>query len=263
MWQFAEAIRGLVDGCLELGIPVTGGNVSFYNQTGETAILPTPVVGVLGVIDDVTRRTPGGFVAAGETVLLLGETREELAGSEWAHVVHEHLGGLPPGGRPGAREGAGRAAARGGRAGDQRARPVRRRPGAGASRVGAAPRHRRAGSARRRPVRRAVLGVRRAGAGHGADRRRRAATALAGRHGVPVAELGTTGGGALVVEGSFEWRSRCCATPGRARCPTPWAESRLSRDAGAVAGAEVEESVGVSPQVGAGWSCGSASRPGF
>jgi phosphoribosylformylglycinamidine synthase len=96
MWQFAEACRGLKDACLELGIPVTGGNVSLYNQTGETAILPTPVVAVLGVIDDVSRRTPTGFVAAGETVLLLGETREELSGSEWAHVVHKHLGGLPP-----------------------------------------------------------------------------------------------------------------------------------------------------------------------
>ncbi len=96
MWQFAEACRGLKDGCAELGIPVTGGNVSLYNQTGETAILPTPVVAVLGVIDDVRRRTPTGFVAAGERVFLLGETREELSGSEWAHVVHGHLGGLPP-----------------------------------------------------------------------------------------------------------------------------------------------------------------------
>ena len=96
MWQFAEACRGLKDGCAELGVPVTGGNVSLYNQTGETAILPTPVVAVLGVIEDVTRRTPTGFVAADETILLLGETREELSGSEWAHVVHGHLGGLPP-----------------------------------------------------------------------------------------------------------------------------------------------------------------------
>ncbi len=96
MWQFAEACRGLKDGCLELGIPVTGGNVSLYNQTGETAILPTPVVAVLGVIDDVTRRTPTGFPAPGHRVLLLGQTREELSGSEWAHVVHGHLGGLPP-----------------------------------------------------------------------------------------------------------------------------------------------------------------------
>jgi len=96
MWQFAEACRGLKDGCLELGIPVTGGNVSLYNQTGETPILPTPVVAVLGVVDDVTRRTPTGFGAPDETVLLLGDTREELSGSEWAHVVHKHLGGTPP-----------------------------------------------------------------------------------------------------------------------------------------------------------------------
>ncbi|NYJ02981.1 phosphoribosylformylglycinamidine synthase [Nocardioides thalensis] len=96
MWQFAEACRGLKDACVELGIPVTGGNVSLYNQTGETAILPTPVVAVLGVIDDVRRRTPSSFQAADERILLLGTTREELSGSEWAHVVHGHLGGLPP-----------------------------------------------------------------------------------------------------------------------------------------------------------------------
>jgi phosphoribosylformylglycinamidine synthase len=97
MWQFEQAIKGLADGCAQLGIPVTGGNVSFYNQTGTTAILPTPVVGVLGVIDDVARRTPTGFGAEpGETLLLLGDTRDEFAGSEWAHVEHGHLGGRPP-----------------------------------------------------------------------------------------------------------------------------------------------------------------------
>jgi len=98
MWQFAEAVRGLVDGCTALGIPVTGGNVSFYNQTGDTPILPTPVVGVLGVIDDVTRRTPIGFTPEmeGHQVYVLGETRDELSGSEWANVVHGHLGGMPP-----------------------------------------------------------------------------------------------------------------------------------------------------------------------
>jgi phosphoribosylformylglycinamidine synthase len=96
MWQFAEACRGLKDACVELGIPVTGGNVSLYNQTGETAILPTPVVAVLGVIQDVTRRTPSSWSASGERIFLLGESREELSGSEWAHVVHGHLGGLPP-----------------------------------------------------------------------------------------------------------------------------------------------------------------------
>src|SRR5690349_18427067 len=96
MWQFAEACRGLKDACLELGIPVTGGNVSLYNQTGETPILPTPVVAVLGVMEDVTKRTPTGFQAPGEQVFLLGTTREELSGSEWANIVHRHLGGRPP-----------------------------------------------------------------------------------------------------------------------------------------------------------------------
>jgi phosphoribosylformylglycinamidine synthase subunit PurL len=96
MWQFAEACRGLKDACLALGIPVTGGNVSLYNQTGETAILPTPVIAVLGVIDDVRRRTPTGFAAPNEVIVHLGQTREELSGSEWAHVVHGHLGGRPP-----------------------------------------------------------------------------------------------------------------------------------------------------------------------
>jgi phosphoribosylformylglycinamidine synthase subunit PurL len=95
MWQFAEACRGLADACQAMGVPVTGGNVSFYNQTGDVAINPTPVVGVLGVIDDVTRRTPH-VAAAGQTLLLLGTTREELGGSEWAHEVHGHLGGVPP-----------------------------------------------------------------------------------------------------------------------------------------------------------------------
>ncbi|MDX6283094.1 MAG: phosphoribosylformylglycinamidine synthase subunit PurL, partial [Kribbellaceae bacterium] len=96
MWQFAEATRGLADACLELGVPVTGGNVSFYNQTGEVAINPTPVVGVLGVMADVRRRVPMGFAVEGDVVLLLGATRDELAGSEWAHQEHGHLGGLPP-----------------------------------------------------------------------------------------------------------------------------------------------------------------------
>jgi len=96
MWQFAEAVRGLADGCLALGTPVTGGNVSFYNQTGGVAIHPTPVVGVLGVHDDVRRRVRTGFGAAGASVVLLGHTRPEFGGSLWAWVAHRHLGGLPP-----------------------------------------------------------------------------------------------------------------------------------------------------------------------
>ncbi|MFF2925583.1 phosphoribosylformylglycinamidine synthase subunit PurL [Streptomyces celluloflavus] len=96
MWQFAEAIRGLADGCLEMGTPVTGGNVSLYNQTGEAAIHPTPVVAVLGVIDDISRRTPIAFADEGHLIYLLGDTKEELGGSAWSQVVHDHLGGLPP-----------------------------------------------------------------------------------------------------------------------------------------------------------------------
>jgi phosphoribosylformylglycinamidine synthase len=96
MWQFEQAVTGLADACLEMGTPVTGGNVSFYNQTGEVAIHPTPVIGVLGVIQDVDRRTPMAWQRDGEIVYVLGTTRDELAGSEWAYAIHNHLGGLPP-----------------------------------------------------------------------------------------------------------------------------------------------------------------------
>ena len=95
MWQFAETVRGLADGCLEMGLPVTGGNVSFYNQTGTTAILPTPVIAVLGVIDDVRTRTPMSFDHAGLDLYLLGETHEDFAGSEWA-FIHGIRGGQSP-----------------------------------------------------------------------------------------------------------------------------------------------------------------------
>jgi phosphoribosylformylglycinamidine synthase len=96
MWQFAQAVTGLADACQQMGTPVTGGNVSFYNQTGDVAIHPTPVVGVLGVIDDVERRTAMAWAVDGDLIYLLGDTRDEFGGSEWAHVVHGHLGGMPP-----------------------------------------------------------------------------------------------------------------------------------------------------------------------
>ncbi len=97
MWQFSQAVRGLADGAAALGIPVTGGNVSFYNQTGTTAILPTPVVGVLGILDNVSRRLPTAFGSEpGETLILLGDTRDEFDGSIWAEVTAGHLGGVPP-----------------------------------------------------------------------------------------------------------------------------------------------------------------------
>jgi len=97
MWQFAQAIQGIADACRELGLPVTGGNVSFYNQTGDVAIHPTPVIGVLGVIDDVRLRLQHGIGRVrGEELALLGETRPEFGGSQWAGIAHGHLGGLPP-----------------------------------------------------------------------------------------------------------------------------------------------------------------------
>ena len=95
MWQFAETVRGLADGCLEMGLPVTGGNVSFYNQTGDIAILPTPVIGVLGVIDDVRTRTPMSFDRAGLELYLIGASDENLSGSEWAYL-HGMRGGQAP-----------------------------------------------------------------------------------------------------------------------------------------------------------------------
>jgi len=96
MWQFSQAVEGLSDACLELEIPVTGGNVSFYNQTGSTPIHPTPVVGVLGIVDDVAKRVPSGWQDEGDNLYLLGTTSLELDGSAWAGVVHDHLGGRPP-----------------------------------------------------------------------------------------------------------------------------------------------------------------------
>ena len=95
MWQFAESVRGLADGCLEMGLPVTGGNVSFYNQTGAVAILPTPVIGVLGVIQDVRKRTPMSYKEAGLELFLLGETKADLAGSEWAFLHGVRVGQSP------------------------------------------------------------------------------------------------------------------------------------------------------------------------
>lgn len=98
MWQFRESVHGLADGCKELGIPVSGGNVSFYNQTGTEAILPTPVVGVLGVLDDV-RQSIGnqlGKVDGVEELYLLGETFDEFGGSIWQQVSGAGLNGLPP-----------------------------------------------------------------------------------------------------------------------------------------------------------------------
>ncbi|MCF2711758.1 phosphoribosylformylglycinamidine synthase subunit PurL, partial [Schaalia hyovaginalis] len=102
MWQLVTAMTALADGCIELGVPVTGGNVSLYNSSGTeknlptSSINPTPVVGMLGIMEDVRRANPSGFTEEGLAVLLLGQTRSELDGSAWARIRHSHLGGLPP-----------------------------------------------------------------------------------------------------------------------------------------------------------------------
>ncbi|HWT79674.1 MAG TPA: phosphoribosylformylglycinamidine synthase subunit PurL, partial [Candidatus Methylomirabilis sp.] len=96
MWQFSEAVRGMADACRALGTPVTGGNVSFYNETLGTPIFPTPIVGMVGLLDDISHATTQGFKAEGDVVFLLGETFEELGGSEYLKLVHNMEAGRPP-----------------------------------------------------------------------------------------------------------------------------------------------------------------------
>jgi phosphoribosylformylglycinamidine synthase len=96
MWQFAEAVRGMGDACRAFGTPVTGGNVSFYNETLGTPIFPTPVVGMVGLLEDVRRATTQWFKADGDLIFLLGDTLEELGGSEYLKVIHGLEAGRPP-----------------------------------------------------------------------------------------------------------------------------------------------------------------------
>src|SRR3954463_2570657 len=96
MWQFTEVVEGMSEACEALGLPVIGGNVSFYNASQGADIHPTPVVGVLGLIDELHDALPGVRLHAGESIVVLGDTRAELGGSEWAAVVHGLDGGAPP-----------------------------------------------------------------------------------------------------------------------------------------------------------------------
>jgi phosphoribosylformylglycinamidine synthase len=96
MWQFAESIRGMRDACLAFETPVTGGNVSFYNESGDSAIDPTPVIGMVGLLEDHRLRLPSAFPGGGLAVYLLGETLPELGGSEFAEVVLGVVAGVPP-----------------------------------------------------------------------------------------------------------------------------------------------------------------------
>ena len=95
-WQLRESVRGLADACRAFGLPVVSGNVSLYNETSGRNIPPTPVIGMIGLLEDLDRRCPSGFQEDGDVICLLGETREELAGSEYARLQGAPLQGLPP-----------------------------------------------------------------------------------------------------------------------------------------------------------------------
>lgn len=98
MWQFAEAVRGIGDACAELGTPVTGGNVSFYNETKGRAIYPTPVIGMLGALSDAGGAVGSAFSREGDAIVLLGVTDPgDFGGSDYAKIVQGTVGGLPPG----------------------------------------------------------------------------------------------------------------------------------------------------------------------
>ena len=95
-WQFTQAVTGMSDACRVLGIPVISGNVSFYNETGTSAILPTPVVGMVGVLDDPSRACRQGFVTPGDSIVLLGDLTDELGGSVYVCMVAGRTAGHPP-----------------------------------------------------------------------------------------------------------------------------------------------------------------------
>ncbi|MFQ5851765.1 MAG: phosphoribosylformylglycinamidine synthase subunit PurL [Candidatus Binatia bacterium] len=96
MWQFSNVIRGMCDGCIALGVPVVSGNVSFYNETSGVSIYPTPTVAMVGLLANVERHVTPWFKSAGDLVVLLGCTREELGGTEYLKVVHGLVRGTPP-----------------------------------------------------------------------------------------------------------------------------------------------------------------------
>ncbi|MBA2303498.1 MAG: phosphoribosylformylglycinamidine synthase subunit PurL [Acidobacteria bacterium] len=97
MWQFAEAVQGIGDACRALDLPITGGNVSLYNETDGTAIYPTPVLGVVGLIEDASRTVTRVFRGEGDVIVLFGETFDELGGTEFLKIIHGLVKGQPPG----------------------------------------------------------------------------------------------------------------------------------------------------------------------
>ncbi len=95
-YQFRESVVGMAEACSLFETPVTGGNVSFYNETDGRAVYPTPVVGMVGVVEDVDHITPQAFQEEGDTVILLGENTDELGGSEYLYRIEGRVAGRPP-----------------------------------------------------------------------------------------------------------------------------------------------------------------------
>ncbi len=96
MWQFAEAVAGIGEACRALDVPITGGNVSLYNETDGKAILPTPVIGIVGLVEDASRVLTRAIPSSGLDIVLLGDDLGELGGSEYLKTVHGLLRGQPP-----------------------------------------------------------------------------------------------------------------------------------------------------------------------
>jgi len=96
MGQLVKAIRGIGAACRALGVPITGGNVSLYNETDGKAIYPTPVIGVVGLLEDATQALRRSFQSEGDAVMLLGTTGHDIGGSEYLKVIHGRVAGRPP-----------------------------------------------------------------------------------------------------------------------------------------------------------------------
>jgi phosphoribosylformylglycinamidine synthase len=96
MWQFVEAVAGIGEACRAFAVPITGGNVSLYNETDGKAIYPTPVLGIVGLVEDASKVIGQAFPSDGLKIVLLGETRAELGATEYLHRVHGEVRGMPP-----------------------------------------------------------------------------------------------------------------------------------------------------------------------
>jgi phosphoribosylformylglycinamidine synthase len=95
-WQFHQSVNGMIASCKALNTPVTGGNVSFYNESPKAAIYPTPTVGMVGILDDLSKRVPSHFQNEGDILFLAGDTYDEIGGSHYLMIEHGLKKGLPP-----------------------------------------------------------------------------------------------------------------------------------------------------------------------